>query len=106
MADTVRDQVGRIWSPATDPFAPHGNVQRTPDAIAAANLQEPDYSLGRPGVAGPNFSSGTATDRTLSAVSPIQAVDGQLGGGTIWAGGLRGGGGGACRRAQSLGYLR
>ena len=91
MADTVPDQVGRIWSTATDPFAPSGNVQRTPEAIAAANLQGPDYSLGA-GVAGPNFSSGTATDRTLSAVSPIQGRDGQLGGGTIWAGRPHGGG--------------
>ena len=91
MADTVHDQVGRIWSTATDPFAPSGNVQRTPEAIAAANLQGPDYSLGA-GVAGPNFSSGTATDRTLGAVSPIQGLDGQLGGGTIWAGRPHGGG--------------
>ena len=92
MADAMRDQVVRTWSVGTDHFATRGIIQRTPDAIAAANLQEPDYSLGRPGVAGPNFLSSTATDRTLSAVSPIQGLDGQLGGGTIWAGRPHGGG--------------
>jgi hypothetical protein len=81
MADAMRDQVVRTWSTdrsvETDPFAARGNVQRTPEAIA--------------GTAQSDFSSGSATDRNLSAASPVQAVDGHLGGGTIWAGGLQGG---------------
>jgi hypothetical protein len=70
MADAMRDQVVRTWSAdrsaETDPFAARGNVQRTPEAIA--------------GTAQSDFSLGHATDRNLSAVSPVQAVDGQLGG--------------------------
>jgi hypothetical protein len=81
MADAVRDQVVRTWSDdrsaETDPFAARGNVQRTPEASD--------------GPAQSDFSSGHVTDRNLSAVSPVQAVDGQLGGGTIWADGLPGG---------------
>jgi hypothetical protein len=70
MADAMRDQVVRTWSAETDPFAARGNVQRTPDVIAAANLPAPDYLL-RTGTAEPDFSSCTATDRNLSAVSPV-----------------------------------
>jgi hypothetical protein len=77
MADAMRGQEGNTWPRGTDPFASHGNVQRTSEGTA--------------GPAQSDFSSGSATDRNLSAVSPVQAVGGQLGGGTIWAGGLPGG---------------
>jgi hypothetical protein len=76
MADAMRGQ-GNTWPEGTDPFASRGNVQRTPDGAA--------------GPAQSDFLSDSATGRNLSAVSPVQAVDGQLGGGTIWAGGLPGG---------------
>ena len=87
MADAMRGQENS-WS-GTDPFASRGNVQRTPDG--AAGPAQADFSSGRGAPAPSDFSSEGATDRNLSAVSPVQAVDGQLGGGTIWAGGLPGG---------------
>ena len=89
MADAMRGQGANTWPEGTDPFASHGNVQRTPEGTAGP--AQSDFSSGRGATAQSDYLSGSATDRNLSAVSPVQAVDGQLGGGTIWAGGLQGG---------------
>jgi hypothetical protein len=88
MADAMRGQEN-TWLEGTDPFASRGNVQRTPEGTTGP--AQSDFSSGRGATARSDYLSGSATDRNLSAVSPVQAVDGQLGGGTIWAGGLPGG---------------
>jgi hypothetical protein len=88
MADAMRGQEN-TWPGGTDPFASRGNVQRTPEG--AAGLAQSDFLSGQGATAQSDYLSGSATDRNLSVVSPVQAIDGQLGGGTIWAGGLPGG---------------
>ena len=79
MADAIHGQEN-TW-PGTDPFASRGNVQRTPEG--AAGPAQSDFLSGQGATAQSDYLSGSATDRNLSAVSPVQTVGGQLGGGTI-----------------------